>query len=176
MEDSPNVGSTDSGEYKVADMTDVIHSECEKKSQSRFFRRLQNLKRHHHMCEQRHEKAQTERLDDQRKKTLSLSQKNEQQSSSDSEGTLILEHTPADVEKDPNVPELRRTDSVILARQMHGYASDQSISSCQSSGDEYIPETSESKSEEEAEVTEKDSQLPGNGSPTTEEKRTQDFE
>lgn len=37
------------------------------------------------------------------------------QSHSDSDSTLILEPIPADVEKDPLVPELQRTDSVIVS-------------------------------------------------------------
>ena len=37
------------------------------------------------------------------------------QCSSDSEGTVILDPTPADVYKDTSVPELRRTDSVFVS-------------------------------------------------------------
>ncbi|XP_026223685.1 uncharacterized protein LOC113171757 isoform X1 [Anabas testudineus] len=152
-EDGPSFVSTGSTEHTVADMTDGCDAEQKKESQSRHLRRLQNLKRHHNMCEQRYEEAHIKRLNDQRERTLlSLSKEDEQQLSSNSESTIILELTPADVEKDPNVPELRRTDSVILTREMLGYTSEHSLSCSGSSGDEYVPRsTEETKTDSSAE-------------------------
>lgn len=39
----------------------------------------------------------------------------EQQLSSDSNSSIIIEHTSADSDVDTSVPELRRTDSVIVS-------------------------------------------------------------
>ncbi|XP_067281212.1 uncharacterized protein [Pseudorasbora parva] len=60
------------------------------------------------------------------------------QSSNDSDGTAVLDLSP---DTDTSVPELRRTDSVILDRKMLGYATEEFLSSSEFSGDEYIPET-----------------------------------
>ncbi|XP_005946043.1 uncharacterized protein LOC102290889 [Haplochromis burtoni] len=64
----------------------------------------------------------------------------EQQLSSDSNSSIIIEHTSADSDVDTSVPELRRTDSVILTRQMLGCPS---ISSTDISEEEYGPQTAE---------------------------------
>ncbi|KAL3971540.1 a disintegrin and metalloproteinase with thrombospondin motifs 2 [Sarotherodon galilaeus] len=145
MEDDPSFASTNgSAECTVADGTDGFNPAHKKEVQSRGLPRLQKLRRHHSVCEQRYERAHSKRLNDQRERTLflhrSLNTKMEQQLSSDSDSTIIIKPTSADSDMDTSVPELRRTDSVILTRQMLGCPS---ISSSDISEEEYAPQTAE---------------------------------
>ncbi|XP_076837036.1 uncharacterized protein LOC143482555 [Brachyhypopomus gauderio] len=64
------------------------------------------------------------------------------QSSSDGEGTIVLDVTLFNSDEDTSVPELRRTDSVILNRQMLGYTTDEYPSS-EDSEEEYVPQSDE---------------------------------
>ncbi|XP_019219176.1 uncharacterized protein LOC109203836 isoform X5 [Oreochromis niloticus] len=145
MEDDPSFASTNaSAECTVADGTDAFNPAHKKEVQSRGLPRLQKLRRHHSVCEQRYERAHSKRLNDQRERTLflhrSLNTKMEQQLSSDSDSTIIIKPTSADSDMNTSVPELRRTDSVILTRQMLGCPS---ISSSDISEEEYAPQTAE---------------------------------
>ncbi|XP_039883063.1 uncharacterized protein LOC120730671 isoform X2 [Simochromis diagramma] len=120
MEDGPSFASTNgSAECTVADGTDAFNPAHKKEVKSRGLLRLEKLRRHHSVCEQRYERAQSKRLNDQRERTLflhrSLNTKMEQQLSSDSDSSIIIEHTSADSDVDTSVPELRRTDSVIVS-------------------------------------------------------------
>ncbi|XP_030595666.1 uncharacterized protein LOC115787221 [Archocentrus centrarchus] len=74
-----------------------------------------------------------------------------QQSSSESDDTIILGPTPAAVIQDMSVPELARTNSVILHEQMLGYT-EEAPSSSEISEEEYIPESAESDSDSSVDV------------------------
>ncbi|MEQ2223345.1 hypothetical protein ILYODFUR_035855, partial [Ilyodon furcidens] len=69
-----------------------------------------------------------------------------QQSSSESDDTIILGPTPAAVIQDMTVPELTRTHSVILHKQMLGYT-EEPPSSFEISEEEYVPESDASESD-----------------------------
>ncbi|XP_034545080.1 uncharacterized protein LOC117816825 isoform X2 [Notolabrus celidotus] len=106
-------------------------------------RRLQKLKAHHDVCEKHYEKTNTKEIKEQRESTLvlhgGLDTTRVYECSSDSDSTIILDHTTAKIDVDTSVPELRRTDSVVMI----GYTTDDSLSISEFSGDEYVPETSE---------------------------------
>lgn len=68
------------------------------------------------------------------------------ETSSESEGTIILEQSPANGIQDESVPILKRTDSVILNRKILGL--DEDLSSCVSSEDEYVPGSESDTSED----------------------------
>ncbi|XP_034545081.1 uncharacterized protein LOC117816825 isoform X3 [Notolabrus celidotus] len=110
---------------------------------SRHMRRLQKLKAHHDVCEKHYEKTNTKEIKEQRESTLvlhgGLDTTRVYECSSDSDSTIILDHTTAKIDVDTSVPELRRTDSVVMI----GYTTDDSLSISEFSGDEYVPETSE---------------------------------
>ncbi|XP_054898305.1 uncharacterized protein LOC129367697 [Poeciliopsis prolifica] len=112
--------------------------------QKRPARRLQKLKAHHNRCEARYKKARNEV----RENMSSLHQKDfmeSKQSSDESDDTIILGPTPTEV-RDMSVPELTRTDSVILNKQMLGY-SEESLSSSDITEEEYVPDSKESESD-----------------------------
>ncbi|XP_047658877.1 uncharacterized protein LOC113659136 [Tachysurus fulvidraco] len=136
----------------VDDVSDGLEEKT--KVQNHHLSHLQKLRAHHNACEERYMKAYTKSINDEREKTLFLYQrmkaKQVQQSSDETDDTVILDLTPAR-DPDSRVPELRRTDSVILNRKMLGYATEESQSSSEFSEDEYIPKTEESDSSSSAE-------------------------
>ncbi|GAA6078008.1 uncharacterized protein LOC113662066 isoform X1 [Tachysurus ichikawai] len=127
----------------VDDVSDGLEEKT--KVQYHHLSHLQKLRAHHNACEERYMKAYTKTINDEREKTLFLYQrmkaKEVQQSSDESDDNVILDLTP---HRDPSVPELRRTDSVILNRKMLGCATEESHSSSEFSENEYIPKTEES--------------------------------
>ncbi|XP_023182580.1 uncharacterized protein LOC111606694 [Xiphophorus maculatus] len=114
--------------------------------QTRQARRLQKLKAHHNKCEAHHKKLVTKATNEVRENTSFLHQKGlmSKQSSDESDDTIILGPTPT--EGDMSVPELTRTDSVILNKQMLCY-SEASLSSSDITEEEYVPDSEESESD-----------------------------
>nr|XP_046227835.1 uncharacterized protein LOC124049819 isoform X3 [Scatophagus argus] len=109
----------------------------------RDFSRLLKLKRHHKICEDRYIRASEELKKKEREKNLSLLHifaSNKHHSSSDSENTVVLGPTE-DADEDTTVPELTRTDSIVLTRQMLGYT--------EIIEEGYVPETESDSSAEE---------------------------
>ncbi|MEQ2265380.1 hypothetical protein XENORESO_006377, partial [Xenotaenia resolanae] len=94
--------------------TDGLDTEKRQKDQTYHTRRLQKLKAHHDRCEARYKKACVKTANEVKESTSFLHQKGlmqSQQSSSESDDTIILGPTPAAVIRDMTVPELTRTDS-----------------------------------------------------------------
>nr|XP_046227834.1 uncharacterized protein LOC124049819 isoform X2 [Scatophagus argus] len=106
-------------------------------------RKKKGLKRHHKICEDRYIRASEELKKKEREKNLSLLHifaSNKHHSSSDSENTVVLGPTE-DADEDTTVPELTRTDSIVLTRQMLGYT--------EIIEEGYVPETESDSSAEE---------------------------
>ncbi|XP_024121097.1 uncharacterized protein LOC112142076 isoform X2 [Oryzias melastigma] len=105
---------------------------------------LQKLKKHHRKCEKRYNKAQMKLANRERERTLRLqSCTNSEEKHSSSENTIILDQTPTELSQDSSVPELKRTDSVYVTREMIGLSES---SSCSGSGEEYIPQAESEES------------------------------
>ncbi|XP_023197626.1 uncharacterized protein LOC111610000 isoform X2 [Xiphophorus maculatus] len=149
VESTPSCSS-----LKATDETFGLDPEQRQMDQTRQARRLQKLKAHHNKCEAHHKKLVTKlpllccikATNEVRENTSFLHQKGlmSKQSSDESDDTIILGPTPT--EGDMSVPELTRTDSVILNKQMLCY-SEASLSSSDITEEEYVPNSEESESD-----------------------------
>ncbi|XP_037837861.1 uncharacterized protein LOC112451075 [Kryptolebias marmoratus] len=134
---------------KATDETNGLDQKQRQKDQTCHTRRLQKLKAQHDRCEARYKKAWVKTANEEKERTSFLHQKSlmqSQQSSSESDDTIILGPAPAAVIRDTSVPELTRTDSVIIQKQMLGYAKE-TPSSSEISEEEYVPEPDQSESD-----------------------------
>ncbi|XP_054867654.1 uncharacterized protein LOC129349183 isoform X1 [Amphiprion ocellaris] len=97
---------------------------------SRLKKRLQHLREHHDKCLTKH---------------MEYIHSQTQKSSSDSADTFLLETSSSDTGDNPDVPPLARAESVLLTKEYLEQisrtpdVSNASVSSVESSGDEYIP-------------------------------------
>ncbi|XP_030580959.1 uncharacterized protein LOC115777257 [Archocentrus centrarchus] len=139
---------------KATDETNELDPEQRQKDQTRHTCRLKKLKAHHDKCEAHYKAACVKMANEEKERTSCLHEKGlmqSQQSSSESDDTIILGPTPAAVIQDMSVPELARTNSVILHEQMLGYT-EEAPSSSEISEEEYIPESAESDSDSSVDV------------------------
>ncbi|XP_035985327.1 uncharacterized protein LOC118558866 [Fundulus heteroclitus] len=103
---------------QATDEANGLDPEQMQKDQKPHSRRLVILRAHHVRCEARYEAACVKTAIEENEWTSSLHQKGlmqSQQSSSESDDSIILGPTPAAVIQDMSVPELTRTNSVIVS-------------------------------------------------------------
>ncbi|XP_030604910.1 uncharacterized protein LOC115793884 [Archocentrus centrarchus] len=104
---------------KATDETNELDPEQRQKDQTRHTCRLKKLKAHHDKCEAHYKAACVKMANEEKERTSCLHEKGlmqSQQSSSESDDTIILGPTPAAVIQDMSVPELARTNSLIVVR------------------------------------------------------------